>query len=283
METYSYRQEKPFDNLIGEEVTELLIRMADRYERADFIPGDPISVPHRFSGIQDIEISAFLTATIAWGQRQTTIRNALKLMEMMDHAPHEFITGASLRDLSGFRGFKHRTFNGDDCQFFMASLQRIYREHGSLEKLFQPVNGDISGGIHRFREFFFRDEHFHRTEKHIADPVAGSSAKRINMFLRWMVRSSDRGVDFGIWKSIKPGALYCPLDVHSSKTARHLGLLHRTQNDWKAVAELTSVLRTIDPSDPVRFDFALFGMGVTAKGGRFPNYLPEAPVAGLHS
>ncbi len=238
----------------------------DLYNRPNFIESDPISVPHRFSLKQDIEISGFLSATIAWGNRKSIITNAMRLMEMMDNVPYDFLLHARPEDFKPFLRFVHRTFNGDDCLFFLTSLQYIYREYNSLEPLFSSMNDHGSEhAIGRFREIFLTCAHLRRSEKHIANPLAGSAAKRINMFLRWMIRQDDRGVDFGLWTSLNPANLVCPLDIHSGRTARALGLLQRPQNDWKAALELTTSLRTFDPVDPVKYDFALFGMGIMEK------------------
>lgn len=247
------------------EVKALLEDRAALYERPAFIKEDPVAIPHGFSGKEDIEISAFLSATIAWGQRPTIIRNAHRMMELMNHAPYEFLLHASPSELRALDGFVHRTFNGTDFLYFTEALRMIYREKGGLEKVF--TDGFEEGGgpahaIHRFRDVFFSIEHPARTTKHVADPLRGSTAKRINMFLRWMVRSADAGVDFGIWKGIRPSMLAIPLDTHTGNIARSLGLLKRKQNDWKSVEELMKVLRRFDPEDPVRYDFALFGLGM---------------------
>lgn len=250
------------------ELFEFLEENYERYNRPDFIELDPISVPHRFTKKQDIEIAGFLAATIAWGQRSTILRNANELMRRMDNAPHEFILEYTKKDLLQFKNFKHRTFNGVDCTFFMHSLQNIYRKHESLEDIFTGI--DVRSALVNFRVAFFSLPHPKRTEKHVScpppTPSSGghhSACKRLNMLLRWMVRSDKRGVDFGIWKGIKMSELMCPLDVHSGNTARKLGLLDRKQNDWQSVEELTSRLREFDPKDPVKYDFALFGLGVS--------------------
>jgi uncharacterized protein (TIGR02757 family) len=242
---------------------------ADQYNNTDFIESDPISIPHLFQSKEDIEIAAFLTATIAWGQRTTIIRNARRLLQIMDDSPFEFITEAELSDLKRFSSFVHRTFNGGDLIFFLKSLQNIYRNYGGLENLFtEPVlrkGSDSKDSLLNFRKVFFSVPYPVHAGGHVADVSKGSAAKRLNMFLRWMVREDRRGVDFGIWQGIGTNQLYCPLDVHSGQVARKLGLLVRSQNDWKAVEELTSALRTFDPADPVKYDFALFGLGVFEK------------------
>jgi len=234
------------------------------YNRDGFIESDPVAVPHCFTLKQDIEIAGFLTATISWGNRKSILASSRRLMSLMDHSPYQFMLCAGPADLKPFLKFVHRTFNGDDCLFFITSLQRIYRRFHSLEPLFGTLNDQGAAvAVSRFREEFLSPDHLRRTEKHLANPLAGSAAKRINMFLRWMVRNDGRGVDFGLWKSISPSGLVCPLDVHTGRTARRLGLLLRPVNDWKAAEELTASLRKFDPDDPVKYDFALFGAGVS--------------------
>lgn len=246
------------------DLKELLDEKATRYNSAEFIESDPIQIPHLFTKKEDIEISGFLAATIAWGQRPTIIKNAKRLVEGMDFAPHDFILNHTAKDLQRFEGFVHRTFNYDDLLFFITSMQNIYKHHTSLENCFLPVAGDqnLKTGINNFRNIFFEIEHLERSKKHVSDPFRNSACKRINMYLRWMVRPNDTGVDFGIWKNISPALLSCPLDVHTGNVARSLGLLQRKQNDWKAVEELDASLRKFNPADPVLYDFALFGMGV---------------------
>ena len=240
----------------------------NQYNRFSFIETDPISIPHKFTRKEDIEIAAFLSATIAWGQRATIIRNANLLVGLMDDQPFEFMINSSAIDLKRFNSFVHRTFNGIDCGYFILALSTIYREKGGLEKLFSDgfaVDGTVKTAIGCFRESFLSFLPPPRTGKHIANPSTGSSAKRINMFLRWMVRPAKGGVDFGLWNSIPTSALMMPLDVHSGSVARKLGILQRVQNDWQAVEELTAHLRLFDPSDPVKYDFALFGLGAFEK------------------
>ena len=244
-----------------EDLRVFLSEQADHYNNPLFIPPDPVSIPHLFTLKEDIEISGFLVATFAWGRRPGILKSGLRLMELMDHAPFEFVMQAHTADYRRFKRFVHRTFNGEDTIYFLKALKRIYQHHGGLEAIFSGP-GDLSEKIHAARKLFLSFKAPERTGKHFSDPLSNSAAKRINMFLRWMVRSDRRGVDFGIWKSISPSELYCPLDVHSGRVARQLGLLNRTQNDWKAVAELTANLRLLDPLDPVRYDFALFGLGV---------------------
>ena len=234
------------------------------FNNIDFIKNDPIQIPKMFSKKQDIEISAFLTSIIAWGQRKTIINNAKKLMHFMDNSPYDFIVNHKPSDLKPFGNFKHRTFNSDDCIFFITSLQSIYKNYKGLENVFFIQDDkNIINSIARFREIFFEPEHLQRSEKHISNVRKNSAAKRINMFLRWMVRNDNKNVDFGIWTKILPEQLLIPLDVHTSTVSRKLGLLTRKQNDLKAVTELTENLKLFDKTDPVKYDFALFGLGVS--------------------
>lgn len=238
-----------------------------QYNRPTFLATDPIQIPHSFSLKEDIEISAFLTATIAWGNRKSIISNAKKMMDLLDNSPYDFILNHQKDDLSRFDEFVHRTFNGEDLKFFLKSLQNIYVHHDGLEAVFRKnmENNSMQPAISGFKKVFFEIPHPARTTKHISDPLKGSAAKRINMFLRWMVRDKAAGVDFGIWKSIPSAYLSCPLDVHSGNVARKLKLLKRKQNDAKALAELDESLRKMDAIDPSKYDFALFGLGVFEK------------------
>lgn len=237
------------------------------FETLEFIPDDPISIPHLFSNKADIEIAGFLASTIAWGQRKSILKNAHSFMERMDFSPFDFVLNFEKSDEKVFDGFVHRTFQPEDAVCFVRALQRIIRDYGSLETVFtseweasgRPNN--LKDVISKFHTLFFNQPHPDRTRKHVANPAKGSAAKRLNMYLRWMVRSADRGVDFGIWDQIPPGVLSIPLDVHTSNVGRALGLLNRTQNDWKSVEELDASLRRFDAVDPVKFDFALFGLG----------------------
>jgi len=233
----------------------------DRYNTVDFIKDDPILIPHQFTLKEDIEIIAFLVATIAWGKRQMIIKNGQQLVEIMGYQPHDFILNASKSDLKDLN-FVHRTFNAIDLKFFIESLQNIYKSGSSLEKEFSKSNEPMNFKIADFRTSFLSIPHEKRSEKHISNPLKNSSAKRINMYLRWMVRNDKKGVDFGIWNSINPSELYCPLDVHTGNIARKLGFITRKANDWKALEELMVHLREMDASDPVKYDFALFGLGV---------------------
>jgi len=236
------------------------------YNSLSFIETDPISIPHLFGRKEDIEISGFLAATLAWGQRVTIINNTKKLMGWMDNEPFDFILNFTQHDLKPFQKFVHRTFNGVDCEYFLWSLKNIYQNYGTLENAFcKDFNANelnVKNAILSFRNVFFELDHPTRTQKHIANPEKKSSAKRLNMFLRWMVRVDDRGVDFGIWNKISPAQLICPLDVHSANVARKLGLLERHINDWSAAEELTASLKLLDSDDPVKYDFALFGLGI---------------------
>ena len=245
------------------DVKALLEQKFLQYNTPGFIADDPVSVPRQFTLKQDIEISGFLAATISWGNRKSIVGNARRLVQLMNNSPYDFLVNANPGDFKPFLRFVHRTFNGDDCLFFLASLQHLYRQYGSLEPLFGSMNEfGAAHAISRFRKYFLETEHLPRSEKHISDPMTGSAAKRLNMFLRWMVRNDEHGVDFGLWRSIDPANLICPLDIHVGRVARALGLLHRSQNDWKAAVELTETLNKFDPADPVKYDFALFGMGV---------------------
>ncbi len=244
-----------------QDLYQLLEEKYDLYNRKRFIETDPISVPHLFSKKEDIEIAGFFAATLAWGQRTTIIKNAKKIMQFMDMTPHDFIVNHSKPELKPFQKFVHRTFNAQDALFFIKTLKNIYTNHKGLENVFTLTNKPIPEKIGLFRNLFLSSNLKCRTAKHISNPLIGSSAKRLNMFLRWMVRNDKRGVDFGIWKKISPSELFCPLDVHSGRVARKLGILHAKQNNWKAVEELTLRLRTFNEKDPIRYDFALFGLG----------------------
>ena len=246
------------------ELKDFLDAKAAQYEHPRFLESDPIQIPHMFSKKEDIEISAFLTATIAWGNRKSIIKNANQMMGLFDNSPYDFIINHSESDLKSMSAFVHRTFNGIDLQYFVQSLKNMYKHHGGLETIFSKnaVPDSTQPAISSFKALFFEIQHPERCTKHISDPLKGSAAKRINMFLRWMVRSSGPGVDFGIWGGISPKQLSCPLDVHSGNVARKLGLLKRHQNDAKALKELDGNLRKLCAEDPVKYDFALFGLGV---------------------
>ncbi|SRX73568.1 TIGR02757 family protein [Aequorivita antarctica] len=234
------------------------------YNNPSFIESDPIQIPHLFTLKEDIEIAGFLVATIAWGNRKSIINNGHKLMEMMGNSPYDFVMDFSEKDTESLSSFVHRTFNSNDLLYFLKALQNIYKNHGGLESVFaqNSEKDSMQTAIHHFKKTFFELPHLPRTQKHVSDPLKNSAAKRLNMFLRWMVRNDNIGVDFGIWESISPSQLSCPLDVHSGNVARKLKLLNRKPNDSKALTELDISLRKLDPKDPVKYDFALFGLGV---------------------
>ncbi|MDD3005044.1 TIGR02757 family protein [Flavobacterium sp.] len=248
------------------EFKDFLEEKADFYNRPDFIESDPIQIPHAFSNKEDIEISGFLAATIAWGNRKMIIQNAARMMDLMGNTPYDFVMSHTENDLKRLDNFVHRTFNATDFKTFIVGLKHIYTQHGGLESVFKtPTHNFLQQNISDFKRLFFEIDHELRTQKHISDPLNNSAAKRINMFLRWMVRSDNKGVDFGIWNTVSPAYLSCPLDVHSGNVARKLGLLTRKQNDAKALLELDLNLRLLDENDPTKYDFALFGLGVFEK------------------
>jgi uncharacterized protein (TIGR02757 family) len=247
-----------------QELKEFLDEKVLLYNNPKFIESDPIQIPHQFTLKEDIEIAGFLTATIAWGNRKMIINNSKRMMSIMGNSPYDFVMHHTDSQLENIDGFVHRTFNSQDFFTFIKGLQHIYSNHQGLESAFaknqQPLS--MQPSISEFKKLFFEVNHQPRTMKHVSDPLQSSAAKRINMFLRWMVREDKAGVDFGIWNSIPMAALSCPLDVHSGNVARKLGLLSRKQNDGKALAELDTSLRELDATDPVKYDFALFGLGV---------------------
>jgi len=246
------------------DLKDFLDEKTDKYNRPEFIEHDPISIPHNYSEKEDIEISGFLTATIAWGNRTSILCDAKRMIAFMGNSPYDFIMNHKKHHLDRISGVIHRTFNSDDFAYFIKALRHVYSKRNGLEFIFSGHKTDdsLQPAIHEFRRLFFELPHPVRAIKHISDPLNGSAAKRINMFLRWMVRKDNRGVDFGLWKSISPSVLSCPLDVHSGNVARKLGLITRNQNDSKAVSELDLILRKMDSKDPVKYDFALFGLGV---------------------
>ena len=253
-----------------EELKDFLDQKVEQYNQPGFIPNDPVSIPHRFSKKQDIEVSGFFAAILAWGQRKTIINKCLELIQMMDNAPHEFLIHHQEADLKHFLTFKHRTFNDIDTLYFIHFLSWFYRNHDSLEEAFlidrKYGNATMEKLLISFHEFFFSlPDAPQRTKKHIATPARKAACKRINMFLRWMVRKDENGVDFGIWDKISPAQLICPCDVHVDRVARKLGLIDRKQTDWLTAVELTGRLSEFDPTDPVKYDFALFGLGVEEK------------------
>lgn len=247
------------------ELKNFLNEKADLYNSPEFIQDDPIQIPHRFSLKQDIEIAGFLAATISWGNRKAIIKSADKMLDMMGNSPYDFVMNFSENDLRSIEEKNiHRTFNGQDFSYFIRQFGRIYRDNESLENLFitQDSETNFYHAIERFRAAFLMAEK-HRSHKHVSSPYKNSSSKRIMMFLRWMVRNDNRGVDFGIWQNIQAGNLSIPLDVHTGNISRKLGLITRTQNDWKTVLELDDMIRKFDENDPAKYDFALFGLGVT--------------------
>lgn len=255
---------KDFDN-----VKALLDDRVEKYNNLDFIPNDPISIPHRFTKKQDIEISAFFSSILAWGQRKTIINNCIKLMQLMDNSPYDFMLYHQEQDLKRFLGFKHRTFNDTDLLYLLFFFQQYYRKHESLETAFTGEQNQVPTQKQRLEHFhdtvFSLEEAPHRTRKHISTPARKSACKRLNMYLRWMVRKDSNGVDFGIWDSIPMADLVCPCDVHVERVARRLGLITRKGMDWQTAEELTNHLRAFDPLDPVKYDYALFGLGVEEK------------------
>ena len=251
--------------MTNDDTRELLERLHDKYNSPDFIAEDPISIPHRYTSRGDREISGFLAATIAWGNRKAIVKNARRIMEYMDDSPQDFTVNASEEELARLGTFVHRTFNGGDLVTFVRSLRGFEAKHGGLGAFFEKEwerTGDMRLVLSAFYGEFFSLDHQPRCRKHVSSIDKGAACKRLNMYLRWMVRRDDRGVDFGLWEKIPASALYLPLDVHSGNMGRALGLLSRRQNDWKAVEEITAALRQYDPSDPVRYDFSLFGAGI---------------------
>ena len=250
------------------ELKQILEENYQKYNTLSFIETDPIGIPHRFQKTENIEISAFLTSIIAWGRRDMIIKNANRMMNLLDNKPYDFVINATENDLEMCKKFVHRTFNGEDFVFFLKSLRNIYINHGGLHQVFSEgyrTNKSIRQSISYFRKIFFEIESLQRTQKHIANVDKNSAAKRINMFLMWLVRRDNVGVHFGLWKDIDTADLFLPLDVHTANMSRALGLLSRKQNDWKAVEEITGNLRKFDSKDPVKYDFAIFGLDLNLK------------------
>ncbi|MEO1049840.1 MAG: TIGR02757 family protein [Bacteroidota bacterium] len=258
-----------YSHHIDEELKDFLDQKVDQYNRPGFIDNDPVSIPHLFSKKQDIEISGFFAAVLAWGQRVTIINKCKALFTLMDNSPHQFILHHDESDLKRLVDFKHRTFNATDLLYFIAFFKWFYQQHDSLEEAFTvKQNGQVSieTSLINFHHLFFSlDDYPQRTRKHIATPERKSACKRLNMYLRWMVRDDQRGVDFGLWKRIKPANLICPCDLHVDRVARKLGLIKRERTDWLTAVELTGNLSSFDPNDPVKYDFALFGLGIEEK------------------
>ena len=245
---------------------EFLDKKVKEYNRPAFIKDDPIAVPHLFTQKQDIEIAGLFASVFAWGNRTTIINKSKELMQRMDNSPYAFIKDHSAKDLQRLKQFRHRTFNEDDLYYFIEFFHQHYTKHNSLEFAFFPIPElDTQHGLTHFKKYFFSFEHLKRTEKHISSPLQKSTCKRLNMFLRWMVRNDNNGVDFGLWKNISPSQLICPIDVHVARVARRFDLLQRKQTDWLAAVELTENLKKFDAKDPVKYDFALFGLGALEK------------------
>jgi uncharacterized protein (TIGR02757 family) len=248
---------------------DFLLQKAKQYNTAAFIFNDPVSVPHRFSQPCDVEIAGFFAAVFSWGNRTTIIQKSNELMKRMDDAPHDFVLHHQPADLKNLMGFKHRTFQEDDLFYFIHFLRRHYQTHASLEPAFaqwlSTTDKTVEKALVGFRNYFFSCDHLPRTRKHISSPQTRSSCKRLNMFLRWMVRKDHSGVDFGLWKHIHASQLVCPLDLHVARVARRFQLLRSGKTDWQAALELTAALRKMNPDDPVHFDFALFGLGIVEK------------------
>lgn len=263
----------------------LLDSRVEQYNNEDFIELDPVSIPHLFTKKEDIEISGLLASIIAWGNRKMIVRNANRMMDLMGNEPYNFVMNADKKEMEALEGFCHRTFNHTDLQFFIFALRNIYANHGGLEKVFtNPITDrEVAGeycennnlnaphisvakrSIINFRETLLETEHLDRVTRHVSNPTANSACKRINMYLKWMVRNDEKGVDFGIWNGFGTENLICPLDVHTGRIGRKLGLITRNQDDWKSAEELTSHLRLLDPKDPVKYDYALFGLGIFEK------------------
>jgi uncharacterized protein (TIGR02757 family) len=255
---------------MNQRIKDFLDEKVAQFNRPNFIELDPISIPHRFTKKQDIEIAGFFAAILAWGQRKTILNKCSELLECMDNAPHDFMLNHTEGDLKAVLGFKHRTFNEVDALYFIHFLSWFYRNQDSLEKAFligqTGAVDSMESMLTQFqRHFFSLEDAPSRTKKHISSPATRSACKRINMYLRWMVRQDEQGVDFGIWKQISPAQLICPCDLHVDRVGRKLGLITRKQTDWGTAVELTQVLRSFDPLDPVKYDFALFGLGVEEK------------------
>jgi uncharacterized protein (TIGR02757 family) len=243
-----------------------LDEQGERFEKPDFLAEDPLGIVHRFHKTQDQEIVGLLSSTIAWGNRKSIIKSTERILECMDHQPYNFLKNTREKDWQHFT-FVHRTFNTEDLLFFFRALKNVYEQHESLEVLFSAhasIHG-VKGRIVNFRTQFLETPHFSRTEKHISNPLKGSSSKRLNMFLRWMVRDANKNVDLGIWKNIPKSELRIPLDVHTSRVARKFNMTQRKQDDWRTLEEIHLILDELDPNDPAKYDFALFGLGVEDK------------------
>lgn len=270
---YSVKSPKKFN---AAELKQFLDLKAGQFNTPGFIENDPVSIPHSYTKTQDIEIAGLFAAVLAWGQRKTIIRKCRELLERMDNDPHNFILHHKESDLQVFQDFKHRTFNNTDALYFIESLKSFYEGHQSLEEAFYVSRNEatIEKGLINFHHTFFSlEDHPHRTKKHLPTPERKSTCKRICMYLRWMVRQDSHGVDFGIWKNILPCQLICPCDLHVDRVARKLKLIKRKQTDWQTALELTENLRKLDPVDPVKYDFALFGLGIEEGWSKLPKKL----------
>lgn len=254
----------PRQRLTPQELKEFLDEKAERFNNPAFIERDPVSIPHQFSRKEDIEIAGFFAAMLAWGQRVTIINKCNELIQLMDNEPYQFVMEHKPRDLNRLSTFRHRTFNPEDAVYFMQSLRNIYQNHGGLENAFSlPAHFvDTEDALIRFHQIFFSIPHPARTKKHVSTPERKSTCKRLSMYLRWMVRKDKNGVDFGLWNTVLPAQLVCPCDLHVDRVGRKLRLIRRKQTDWLTAVELTNNLRKLDPTDPVRYDFALFGLGI---------------------
>lgn len=250
---------------IDSEIKAYLDEKVHLYNNANFIESDPISIPHRYALKEDIEIAGFLAAAISWGNRKSIVKNGHRMLDLLGDSPYDFVMSYNAGQLKRLEGFVHRTFNGNDYKYFIKALRHIYNYHGGMEPVFKKYSNEhsLQPAIHHFKRIFFELPHQARITKHVSDPLRGSAAKKINMLLRWLIRKDNKGVDFGIWKSLKPSQLSCPLDVHSGRMAREFGLLIRNQNDAVAVVQLDANLRILDKDDPVKYDFALFGLGIS--------------------
>ena len=251
---------------------DFLDKKVDEYDQPSFIENDPILIPHQFFVKQDIEIAGFFAATFAWGNRKAIINKSKELMQLMQSAPYDFCMNHSAQDLRSLENFKHRTFTYTDLLYFIEFFSFHYKHHDTLESAFTSnmtlQDETVENSLNGFYKYFFSLEHVpERTKKHIASPMRGSTCKRLNMYLRWMVRNDDKGVDFGLWKKIKPSQLVCPIDLHVARVARHFKMLKRKQTDWLAAIELTDYLKTFDQKDPVKYDYALFALGIAEKFG----------------
>ena len=258
--------ERLYSEMSHEELFEILETLHDKFNNESFIEADPISVPHSFSDAGDIEISGLLAATRAWGNRRAIVQSAHRMMRYMDGAPKDFVLNASEREMASLSTYVHRTFNGEDFQDFVRGIRHIFMKWGSIGDFFEEQyaeHSDLRRAFSEFRREFHSVPHNIHSEKHLSSIDKGAACKRLCMYLRWMVRRDDRGVDFGLWRKIPMSALYMPLDIHTSRMGRNLSLLNRKQNDWKAVEELTASLRRFDAEDPVRYDYSLFGVGIT--------------------